>query len=261
MIRGIYTSCAGMGTQQACMETLSNNLVNASTHGYKADKIIQTPFFKILLAQSQSQPESLLPGGWEYLGTINQGAVVRQVPVNFAPGQIEVTGNDNHLAISSPDCFYMISSPTLDEPDRVLFTRDGVFHVDGEGYLVNARENRVQGMNGDIKVGIERFIVNRDGVISTVDGVEIDKLNIAQFKDLSVLVKDGGNCFTAPAGSEQEAVDPVIQQGCLECSNVDLADGMASMISIVRSYEANQRSLQAQNELLGLAVNKVGSLR
>jgi len=275
MIRGIYTACSGMGTQQARMDILSNNLVNSTTNGYKADEVIQKSFPQLLLVQqAQRQAGGLSPGRWEYVGRTNQGAAVKQVVTNFTPGPAQETGSFNHLALTQQNCFFVINSPAADQPARELYTRDGVFQVDSEGYLVSSRGDRVLGERGPIQVGGERFVVSREGMVSTAEG-EIDRLYLVQFDDPAALIKTGGNCYTAPAGKARQAGTPhpnpppsrgregwgVVLQGYLERSNVNLVAEMANMISIVRAYEANQRGLQAHNELLGLAVNQVGSLK
>jgi len=262
MLRGIYTAGAGMGVEQAQMDVLSNNLVNAATNGYKKDRAVQLPFSQLLLVQRQQETVPGVNAGWVSVGLTNQGAAVRRVETNFAPGLLQETKEPAHLALLGENCFFAVNAPAPGDPARELYTRDGEFFVDGEGYLVTARGERVLGENGPVFLGEERdFFVSETGVVSTPRQGEIARLRLVEFADPAGLQKTGGNCFAAPPGAAAPALNPQVRQGFLERSNVNVTAEMISVITVLRAYEANSRVLQAQNDLLGLAVNQVGSLR
>lgn len=262
MIRGLYTAGAGMGVEQARLDALANNLLNATTSGYKKDRVVQTPFPQLLLVQRQQETIGGLPARWEFVGLSNQGAAVRRVVTDFASGLIQETGEFTDLALANRNCFFTVSAPTPGDPARELYTRDGAFSIDGEGYLVTARGERVLGETGPVYIGEEGiFSVSAEGVIATPGQGEIDRLRLVEFADPAVLNKTGNNSFTAPPGAGQPAADPQVRQGFLERSNVSMAAEMVGLITVVRAYEANSRILQAHNDLLGLAVNQVGSLK
>jgi len=90
----------------------------------------------LLVQQGQRQAGGLPPGRWEYIGRTNQGVAVKQVVTNFTPGPVQETGSFNHLVLTQRNCFFVVNSPTADQPARELYTRDGVFQVDSKGYLV-----------------------------------------------------------------------------------------------------------------------------
>ncbi|MCL6447159.1 MAG: flagellar hook-basal body protein [Armatimonadetes bacterium] len=262
MLRGIYTAGAGMGVEQAQMDTLANNLINVATNGYKKDRVVQMPFPQLLLVQRQQETVPGVSAGWEYTGRTNQGAAVRRVETNFAPGLVQETKEPTHLALLNQNCFFAINAPAPDDPARELYTRDGEFSLDGEGYLVTARGERVLGENGPIFLGEERdFFISEEGIVSTPRQGEIDRLRLVEFADLTVLSKTGDNCFAAPPGAAVPAPNPRVRQGFLERSNVNVTAEMVNVITALRAYEANSRVLQAHNDLLGLAVNQVGALK
>jgi flagellar basal-body rod protein FlgG len=256
MIRGIYTAASGLGVQQARLDVLANNLANASTSGFKADGVIQKPFPELLLVEQQDRGPATIGPRWRYVGVTNQGAAVTRVVTNFSPGSLKPTGKNTHLALATANTFLVVQTP---QGER--YTRDGDLAIDSEGYLVDSRGNRVLGEAGPVQVGNDDFHITAGGEIIRPGQGTIDRLRIVQFADLNLLTKTGDNYYMAPAGSAQPAVNPEVRQGYLEGANVDPAASMVQLVSAIRSYEANQRLLQAQDQLLDLAVNRVGALR
>lgn len=256
MIRGIYTAASGLGVQQARLDVLANNLSNASTSGFKADGVIQKPFPELLLVEQQDQGSVATGTRWRYVGTTNQGADVARVVTNFAPGPLKPTGKNTHLALATTNTFLVVQTPHGER-----YTRDGDLAIDGEGYLVDSRGNRVLGETGPVQVENDDFRITAGGEIILPGQGTIDRLRIVQFAVLNLLAKTGDNYYTAPAGSARPAANPEVRQSYLEGANVDPAASMVQLVSAIRSYEANQRLLQAEDQLLDLAVNRVGALR
>jgi len=195
------------------------------------------------------------------LGNSNQGAAVTRSVTDFSTGPMVKTDIFSHLALGNRNCFFVLSSPTPEDPQRVVYTRDGAFTLDAGGYLVNSRGERVLGEGGPLLVEGERFSVSGEGVLFSPGGDELGRLRVVEFADPAVLRKAGNNCFTAPPGADLPAANPDVRQGFLERSNVDLAAEMVDVVSCTRAYEANARILQAHDDLLGLAINKVGTLK
>ncbi|MGB9804283.1 flagellar hook-basal body protein [Desulfofundulus sp.] len=256
MIRGIYTAASGLGVQQARLDVLANNLANASTSGFKADGVIQKPFPQLLLVEQQNLGPVEIGPRWRYVGATNQGAAVTGVVTNFSPGPLKPTGKNTHLALATANTFLVVQTPGGER-----YTRDGNLGIDSEGYLVDSRGNRVLGEAGPVQVKSDDFRITDGGEIILPGKGPAGRLRIVQFADLNLLTKTEDNYYTAPAGSAQPAAKPEVRQGYLEGSNVDPAASMVQLVSAVRSYEANQRLLQAQDQLLDLAVNRVGALR
>ncbi|HBV96622.1 MAG: hypothetical protein JL50_16425 [Peptococcaceae bacterium BICA1-7] len=259
MIRGIYTAASGLGILQARMDATSNNLANVSTTGYKQDKV-QVAAFPDFLLQEKARVRigGMSLNNWSPVGYTNQGAVVTGVVTDHNSGILKETGKETDLALSGEGFFsYEVSDR---DGTKVLYSRDGELQVDGEGYLVDTRGNRILGENGPVLVGGDGFTVDTSGVVTTAENEQI-QLAVVQFGDKSRLVKEGGNYYSSLDGNGSEAVNPGVTQRFLETSNVDVSAESVNLIEIMRAYEASQRLIQRQDELTELAINKVGMVR
>ena len=297
MLRGLYTSTAGMDVQQAKVENISNNMANAATPGYKKDELLIQSFPQQLLIE-QGGPKRKdglpLPNPAARIGSLGTGALITGSVTDYTPGTLQETGNQTDMAIRGPG-FFAVTDPAGGGPygqaagqaqqelpvadparDQVFYTRSGFFKVDREGYLTLNERYRVLGEAGAIKVGSGEFSVSPDGTIEA-GGTVVDRLRVVEFDDLNSLSKEGEGLFTAPEGNEglavqdqgpgmpqvsgRPAANSVVEQGKLETSNVNVVDEMAQLIAVMRAYEANQRMIQNYDEILNKAVNQVGSIR
>lgn len=259
MIRGIYTAASGMGILQARMDATSNNLANVSTTGFKQDKV-QTAAFPDFMLQEKVQVNvaGRLMSNWSQVGLTNQGSVVTGVTTDYGAGLLYQTEKETDLALSG-EGFFAFESREGGE-NRVLYSRDGDLHRDAEGFLVNSRGDRLLGESGPVRVGAGNFTVDPGGLVKTADNEEI-RLTVVDFPDKSKLVKEGNNYFSAPAGEGLALANPGVSQKFLEKSNVDVTTEMVNMVEIMRAYEASQKLVQAQDDLLGSAINQVGTVR
>lgn len=259
MIRGIFTAASGLGVLQSRMDTTSNNLANVSTNGFKQDRV-QTASFPDLMLQEKVRVNvgGLGFGGWWPVGVTNQGAVVTGVFTDHSTGVLSETGNETDLALSGEG--YFSFQPGGQGENRILYSRDGQLHRDSEGYLVNSGGDRILGESGPVQVGSGSFTVSPEGVVTTADGTEI-KLEVVGFQDKTRLVKEGNGYFSARPGEATAAENPGVTQRFLEKSNVDVTAEMVNMIEIARAYEATQKLVQAQDQMLDNAINRVGTVK
>lgn len=255
MIRGLYAAASGLGVQQARMENAANNLANTGVNGFKKDTVIVRPFSAMLL---QEWEKSIYPAGgrWRPVGVADQGATVTQAITDWQNGPLKMTGRDGDLALTAEGCFFTVQAPG--EGNGVLFTRDGSFTVDRDGYLVDGNGYRLLGERGPVWVGNNRFRVDERGLVY-VEGREPQLLDIREFRDLSALVKVGNRYFSSRGKAGQRATNPGVRQGYLEGANIDLAAGAAELLTCIRAYEANQKVVQAHDELLNQLISQVGA--
>lgn len=263
MIRGLYGSASGMDVQQARAESVSNNMSNATTPGYKKENLLSKSFPEYLLIE-QGGPEKKGPFPWfgpaREVGHSGAGTMVTGILKDFAQGAVQDTGNPADIMLSGPG-FLAVSLTSPGMAAKVGYTRNGMLKVDREGYLITGGGYRVLGQTGEIRVGDEGFTVKPDGTVE-VKGSAVDRLRLVEFDDPAALQKDGeGGVFTSAGGDGRAAVTTSVQQGFLERSNVNVIDEMVNLVTVLRIYEANQRLVQAHDEILGKAVNQVGSLR
>lgn len=263
MIRGLYCAAAGMDVQQAKVESISNNLTNATTPGFKAENIQVQSFPEVLLIQQggpKRQLGAMALDAPQEIGFAGMGALVTGVPIDHAPGAVQETGKATDIMLKGPG-FFAVNAPAEGEPGRVCYTRNGAFKVDQEGYLYVGSGYRVLGQAGAIRVEDTEFNVAPDGTIES-GGVAVDKLRLVEFDDVNVLRKEAGGIYVDVEGTGgRQASLTAVDQGFLERSNVNVVDEMVGLVSVMRSYEANQRLIQVYDEQLAKTVNQVGSLR
>lgn len=256
-------AASGMDVLQTCIDGTANDLANATTPGYKKDNYLIKSFPEMLLIEKggPQNENSLLPQHTRKIGTTSIGARLAEVSTDFTTGSIQETGNKTDIFLKGPG-FFTMNAPAQGDPGRVCYTRNGAFKIDEEGYLATAGGYRVLGENGEILLGNSelKFNVEPDGSVM-VDGVRVEKLRLAEFSNLESLYKESDDIFIDRAGAAESATTTTVKQGFLEGSNVNPVDEMVSLIAVTRAYEANQRLIQSQDEMLSKAVNQVGSLR
>ena len=249
MLRGIYTAAGGMLSQQLSINTITNNMANGETVGYKKDNAVMSPFQQHLTHYLDSSQ----PFGSTVIGDMPYGVEVVETNISFQQGAIEPTGNKHDLAIDG-DGFFMVETP-----EGVRLTRNGAFKVNSENNLVTAQGYRVLGQGGYIEVGGQDFSVLEDGRIFQ-DGVEVEQLRVVDFVDRSALQKEGESHFSVPEVAAPVEPQFKIRQGYLEHSNVDMNLEMSRLISAFRGYEANSKVFQAFDQIMQQA-RDLGSLR
>ena len=244
MIRGIYNSAAGMLPRYVKLVNISNNLANASTTSFKADR----RYFTTILNSSIVQP-----------GKTGKPANVQELDkglyVDFRQGAINPTGNDTDFALNG-DGFFVVEDP--ESGDR-YYTRDGRFKLNNSFELVTSEGYKVLDDSGSgIIVRDKPFFVDQSGKIS-IRGQGTSSFMLAKFKDNHDLIKKGDNMYDVKKkGTEPETPEEIkVLQGNLEASNVNVVEEMVHMIELNKNFESSQRALTAQDQSLADLINKV----
>lgn len=241
MLRGIYIAGSGMLAESVRQEVVANNLANATTSGYKRTDVATQPFGSFLLRNMA------MPGQPE-IGTTNMGSEVSRLDVVASQGPLRNTGNPLDLALVGDGWF------AVDAPGGVRYTRDGSFSVDRTGTLTTKEGWAVLGRNGPIRVSRDTPVgVGQDGTV-TQGGRTVGRLRITALEPTSI-AKDGDSLVDGTPGGRTTAR---VRQGFLEGSTVNVVSEMVELIRVMRSFEANQKAVQAQDETLGQAITKVG---
>jgi len=276
LLRGFYTAASGMLTQQRRQETLSNNLSNATTPGFKADQGSVRAFPEMLIErmESKSLPTSNnfnLPVRSE-VGSLNTGTYLQETAPDFTQGDIRETGISTDLALmdgDAPDENGSVFFTLRGQDGEPRYTRSGDFTVDGHGFLTSKNGAYVLDQEGNrVQTGGQEFTVSPEGVLQT-DGGETP-LGISYANDVYQLVKEGNDLFRyndegegqAPVNARAaEGVTFGVKQNALEGSNVDTARTMTEMMSSYRLFETNQKVLKAYDQSMDKAVNEIGRVR
>lgn len=267
MLRGLYTAAAGMYAQMQRQQTISNNLANVMTPGYKQDINAIRSFPNVLL---QEQGGSNTPN----LGGLSTGVYAQENLPDFSLGTPEVTNQPTDIAFVNQNLPVNPKTNqagalffTVQQPDGTIrYTRNGSFSIDGLNRLVTSSGNLVVDTNGQpITITDKQFKLESDGSIIQ-NGVKTSQLGIAYAANPYQVQKDGEGLYkvsgngttTLPMAQSATGVSYELKQGSLEQSNVNLDSSMTDLMMAYRSFEANQKVLKTYDSTLDLAVNKVG---
>ncbi len=254
MHAALYVSKTGLSAQDTQLTTISNNLANASTVGFKRDAAV----FEDLLYQITRQPgaqstqDTTLPSGLQ-LGT---GVRVVGTQKQFSEGSLQITDQPLDLAVSGRG-FFQITQPD----GNTAYTRNGQFHLNSDGNIVNAN-----GLLLDPVITVPQntstITIGTDGTVSAnIVGEEIPQqigtIQTVDFINPGGLQAIGGNLFfeTAASGNPitgtpgQDGLGEILQ-GTLENSNVDIVEEMVNMITTQRVYELNSKVVSTADQML-----------
>ena len=247
MINGIYVAAGGMTPRIVQIDNVANNLANASTHGFKKSGV----FLRQLIDAQNSLDRAM---------GIEPTQVSEDVRVDYSQGTFDNTNNAFDIALNGSGFLQV-----RDSAGDVYYSRDGRFHLDQNGFLVNS-----SGMflldnlnNPIIFLGEEMAIIENGDVF--VDGVNTTKIGLAEFdrNDYPALQNIGKGLFLKPAAVNEIPSNPDTQvmQGYLEDSNVNQITAMVDMIEVFRAFELGQKSIQIQDQTLQRVVTEVGMVK
>ncbi|GAA6169902.1 flagellar basal-body rod protein FlgG [Sessilibacter corallicola] len=254
MHAALYVSKTGLSAQDTQLTTISNNLANASTVGYKRD----TAVFEDLIYQITRQPgaqstqDTTLPSGLQ-LGT---GVRVVSTQKQFTEGSLQVTDQALDVAISGRG-FFQIAMPD----GTTAYTRNGQFHLNADGNIVNGNGLLLEPAIA-VPQNTSTVTIGTDGIVTaSITGeatpTQIGTIEVVDFINPSGLEAFGGNLFyeTASSGNPQAGVPGQnglgeLLQGTLENSNVDIVEEMVNMITTQRVYELNSKVVTTADQML-----------
>ncbi|PWH18092.1 MAG: hypothetical protein DDG59_06930 [Anaerolineae bacterium] len=251
MIKGLYAAASAMLANLYRQGLLAHNIANVDTPGFK-QVLTSLDDFKETAAIYPFGPTAGL-ANLSWIGNFGLGVQTSSEVTDFLQGGLRLTGHPFDLAIQGEGFF------RIQTPDGERYTRDGRFYRDIDGNLVTVDGYQVLDEGGQpINLPEGEFAVSPSGVI-LVNGQTIATLGLAAFEDPATeLTRDGSNYFIAEGGPTSDAVGTVAQ-GYLEMSNANPAQLMTQMIAVARAYEAAQKMVQTQDELLGKAINSLGT--
>lgn len=230
MDTGYYAACSALVARMQALDSIANNLANASTVGYRAEHHV----FGSVLASQTSESESPLDQA------INDFGVMSGTVLDQSQGSLQKTGNDLDLGIEGTGYFEVETSNGL------MYTRNGALHVSRTGQLVTASGDQVMGDKGPITLMPGPVSISADGTIS-VKGAVSGKLKVVEFPKGTQLSSVGNTYYSAPANTGQDATNSSVRQGMLENSNVNSITSMVELVTAQRSAEMMQRALAMFN--------------
>ncbi|KYH35622.1 flagellar basal-body rod protein FlgG [Clostridium tepidiprofundi DSM 19306] len=260
MIRGIYTAISGLITGEAKQSVINNNIANANTNGFKSETLVTKKFSDVLIKNYDKVIGD--KNVKNDIGSLCLGNEIDEVVTNYTRGIIQDTDSDTDFAIDGKGFFSLIRYDGINKKE--LYTRDGHFHINTQGFLVDDCGDKVIGYdakNGNevpIFVGSNHVKLNQAGDIFIGDELKY-KFRIVDFKDTKRVKKEGDNYYTCD--SVAHIKDANILQKHLERSNVNVTNEMVNMMAVMRGFESNQTVLKTLDETLSKSVNEIGRVR
>jgi flagellar basal body rod protein FlgG len=218
------------------LELLANNVANASTGGYKADR----EFYSLYAA---SETDSTMP-------------VIERPWIDFTQGLVHPTGNPLDVALSGRGFF------AVNGPSGPLYTRNGSFRLAADGTLTTGEGYPVRGVGGaPIVLQPGRPVdIAPDGSIRQ-GGADVGRLELADFTGIQGIAKHGNNYFRIadPAVRPADAA-ATVGQGRLEASNTGSAESAVRLVSVMRQFEMLQKAVHLGGEMNRAAIDQVAKV-
>jgi flagellar basal-body rod protein FlgG len=254
MVRALNTSATGMAAQEANVNTISNNIANVNTTGFKRDRAETEDLLyeTQVLAGSRSSFSSRYNVGIQ----IGSGSKISAIKKEFTTGSPQITNNPFDLMING-DGFFAIILPN----NLVKYTRDGSFSVDNTGTIVTKSGYKlfpgitIPSASTNIKISesgaVEAYLKDQ------IEPISVGSIPVYTFTNPVGLINAGGNLYDVSQASgppiEQipgQSNAGVIMQGTLESSNVSIMTEMTNLIRAQRAYEMNSKVMGVADQML-----------
>ena len=233
----LFIALSRQMTVRRQLDTIANNLSNANTAGFKAEKLM----FVEYLSKS--------PDGKNKMHFVQDLASAR----DHSPGSYESTGNPLDLAIEGPGWFTV----ETDNGER-RYTRDGHFRINEQGELITSDGHPVLD-NGNVPIVFQptdqEIRIKSDGTVHA-DGALRGRLQIVEFDNLYEMKKTEGNLYL-PGGEAKEAVESSVIQGMIERSNVKPILEITEMMQAMRSYQGAAKMIDTEHERQRRAIDRL----
>ncbi|HET8850104.1 MAG TPA: flagellar basal-body rod protein FlgG [Marinobacter sp.] len=258
----LWVSKTGLSAQDTNLATISNNLANVNTTGFKRDRAV----FQDLLYQINRQPGGLNTENTELPSGLQLGTGVRIVGTakQFTQGNLQITEQPLDLAVNGRG-FFQIELPD----GQIAYTRDGQFQLNSNGDVVTP-DGYTLDPNINVPENATNITIGRDGTVTAVTDDQAAPVNLGQvtlvdFINPQGLQAIGNNLFKQTNASgdpiEGEAgLDGLgtIEQGTIESSNVEVVEELVNMITTQRAYEMNSKVVSTTDQMLQFITNNIG---
>jgi flagellar hook protein FlgE len=264
-----YTSLNAMKNAQTDLGVISHNIANVETNGFKKSS---TSFADVVASSALTDPRKI----------VGVGATVEAVTQNFGLGAIEQTGGALDMAIAG-DGFFTTRSA---ESGKTMFTRNGSFSIDENGFIQDGSNNRLQALPVDA-AGVPTSTVPLDLQIPSTNaaGSEFAGVTVSNDGRISAAYADGSvevvgrvalASFISPTGLRQVGSSnwestgisgaatygvPGVGQygsllaGAVERSNVDIAEELVGLITAQRNFQANAKAIDTSTQIAQTVIN------
>jgi flagellar basal-body rod protein FlgG len=258
----LWVSKTGLSAQDIKLSTISNNLANVNTTGFKRDRAV----FQDLLDQVNRQPGGLNTQNSELPSGLQLGTGVRVVGTTkqFSQGNLQITEQPLDLAINGRG-FLQIQLPD----GQMAYTRDGQFQLNSDGDVVTPDGYLLEPAI-NVPENATNITIGKDGTVTAVTDDQASPINLGQitlvdFINPQGLQAIGNNLFKATNSSgDPTEGEPglsglgTLEQGSIESSNVEVVEELVNMITTQRAYEMNSKVVSTSDQMLQFITNNIG---
>lgn len=246
----------GLNAMQNDLDNTAHNIANANTEGYKK----KNTSFQELVNNRTRRNEVIMADDLDNL-SMNAGVKNGVHTVNHKQGSIYPTQGEYHLAIEGKGFFGV-----RNENGQLILTRNGGFHIDEEGSILNDSGYKLditttipkeQWGNGKVSIDLNGDISSlENGVKKQLGKVVLynpeDMGAILPIDETSFFLGEGANLIDSITSPDEFGV---MMQGYLEGSNVDMAESMVDMITTQRAYSMNSKTIQTVDDIMVMINN------
>ncbi|AMO22203.1 flagellar basal-body rod protein FlgF [Ramlibacter solisilvae] len=237
-----------MQGDMARLDQVATNLANVLTPGYKRSVALQAPLGASFAAHLTNAAE---------VAETHAAAAPMQHPSDQRAGTLKATGQPLDVALMGNGYFEVMTDTGL------AYTRQGNFRLDARGRLVTAQGHAVMGTSGEIQLNIANPVIATNGTVSAANAAAgtqpLAQLKVVEFDTASAMDRLGDGLHAAGSGMKPLSDEEVqLRQGYLENSNASSTQEMASLIRAMRHFEGMQKMVLGYDEMLGIAIRKLG---
>ena len=235
-------AASGLRSRMESLDLVANNVANASTGGYKADR----EFYSLYVAPEAEggDPDSTMP-------------VIERPWIDLSQGTLQTTGNALDVALSGSGFF------AVEGPAGSLYTRNGSFRLAADGKLTTTEGYPLTGADGNSLTlsGSLPIDISADGTVRQ-DGNVVGQLQVVDFPGARGLRKQGTNYFrlSDPAVTPLAPAATSVEQGKLESSNTGTAESAVRLVGIMRQFEMLQKAVSLANDMNKQAIEQVAKI-
>lgn len=250
MFKGFYNLASGMLTQGRMLDVISNNMANAATPGFKADRFTASTFQEVLWQHVGNKAKN-----YHELGNQSWITAPSQLYTDFSQAGFEETGLPLDFAIEGGGYFAIRRAD-----DTVAYTRNGSFSLDNEGYLTLPGQGRVLGTDREpIRLVTDKVSTDNYGGLFLESGGYLGRIGVFTFEnEEEMLEKDAQSLFFTAEENEPEVGVSRMHQKMLEHSNADWAREMTQMISTQRAYQSAAEITKIYDTLMTRITTEIG---
>lgn len=253
MIRALNTAATGMAAMESNVNTISNNIANSNTNGYKS----QRTEFEDLMYQTVNEAGGRSSNGTQYtVGVqVGSGSKVSATRRIHTMGSPLMTNRPYDLMIMG-DGFFGVQVG-----QEIMYTRDGSFTVDAQGN-VKTRNGHPLLPGIVVPPNTKSLMISESGDVqaylaNSTEPQTLGQIPVFTFVNPVGLADQGGNIARMTSASGQ-AIQHIpgtenaghIQQGAIESSNVSVMTEMTSLIKAQRAYEMNSKVMGIADQML-----------